>query len=240
MDVDSHETSNILYVTFYFVYVESCQRILSEHKTTIHSLVWLNDHVLVTGCEAGVMTAHDVRDQHPIWSYSLAELLQQTPEYRDTVARSICALEYIPQLTSPSSKVAPSAFIPPSMTNVLAVGCLDGSVSFVQADSNPAKVLFDLPRAHTADVRTILALPDYEQGHRQHPLLFSASYDSTANIWGCVTPQRRIDPALQLTNRATLRAGHTDKVLCAATLNSNASIITSGADGRVVLWNLPY
>lgn len=206
-------------------------------------MVWINDQVLVTGCEAGILTAHDVRDRHPIWSYSLTELLQQTPGYRDAVARSVCALEYIPLLASPSSglpKPVPGTFTPSALGSILAVGCLNGSVSFLQTDTSPAKVVLDMPQAHSADVRTLLALPDYHYQRSENPLVFSASYDATANLWACAGAQRRTDPLLQCTNRATLRAGHTDKVLCAAALQSSASIITSGADGRVVLWNLPH
>lgn len=220
------------------VATESCQRILTEHKSTIHGLVWLNDQVLVTGCEDGVLTAHDVRDRHAIWSYSLSELLQQTPGGRDPVTRSICALEHVPLLTTPFAKPAPGAFVPPAMGGVLAVGCLSGSLSFLQTDVVPARVLVDQPAAHSADVRTVLALPDYHSGQRQQPLVFSASYDSTASLWACTPAQRRLDPVLQLRSQATLRAGHSDKVLCAAALQSSASIVTSGADGRVVLWNL--
>lgn len=220
------------------VATESCQRILTEHKSTIHGLVWLNDQVLVTGCEDGVLTAHDVRDRHAIWSYSLSELLQQTPGGRDPVARSVCALEHVPLLTTPFAKPPPGAFVPPAIGGVLAVGCLNGSLSFLQTDVVPARVLVDQPAAHSADVRTVLALPDYHGGQRLHPLVFSASYDSTASLWACTPAQRRVDPVLQLSSQATLRAGHTDKVLCAAALHSNASIVTSGADGRVVLWNL--
>lgn len=220
------------------VATESCQRILTEHRSTIHGLVWLNDQVLVTGCEDGVLTAHDVRDRHAIWSYSLSELLLQTPGGRDPVARSICALEHVPLLTTPFAKPAPGAFVPPAIGGVLAIGCLNGSLSFLQTDVVPARLLVDQPAAHSADVRTVLALPDYHSGQRLNPLVFSASYDSTASLWACTPAQRRVDPALELRCQATLRAGHSDKVLCAAALQSSASIVTSGADGRVVLWNL--
>lgn len=175
-----------------------------------------------------------------MWSYSLAELLRHTPGHEDTVQRSVCALEYVPLLGSaPLSRPAPGAFEPPHLTDVLAIGCLTGSVTFLQTSTTPATVLVDMPAAHAGDVRTLLALPEYLASHRHTPLVFSASYDATASLWACATAQRRIDPVLQCTNRATLRAGHSDKVLSAAALRDTPSIITSGADGRVVLWNLP-
>jgi hypothetical protein len=222
------------------IQAESCQRILTEHKSTIHGLVWLNDNVLVTGCEDGILIGHDIRDRSSMWSLSLSELLQQSSGSFDAVSRSVCALEYIPLLSAAVSREStPEGFISSPSNSVLAIGGLNGSVTFVQADASRAKVLMDMPTAHKADVRTLLALPEYHVSHRQAPLVFSASYDSTANLWSCATAQRRNDPFLHCTNRATFRSGHSDKVLSAAALQLTPSILTSGADGRIVLWNLP-
>jgi WD40 repeat protein len=223
------------------IQAECCQRILTEHKSTIHGLVWLNDNVLITGCEDGILIGHDIRDRSPMWSFSLSDLLQRSGSH-NVVGRSVCALEYIPLLSSPVSPMStppPGGFVAPPLNNVLAIGCLGGSVTFVQADSPPTKISLDMASAHNDDVRTLLALPEYHGMHRHGQLVFSASYDSTANLWSCNAAQRRIDPVLRCSNRANLRGGHSDKVLSAAALQSTPSILTSGADGRIVLWNLP-
>lgn len=253
-------------------------RIFTEHTATVHALTWLDPSTFVTGCEAGSLILHDTRSKSALFSLDLGSVLR-AQGHSDTITRSICALEHCLELETYQQQEhaiiqrMPGAFLSPTFGHVLAVGCLAGSLSFLQilqqssGGNYEPQVLADLPKAHSSDVRTLLSLPlrapdasvlssSFDAHDREGkvintrtteaalstlhaPLFFSASYDATAALWTCQPPRRRIDPLLACSVTARMGAAHKDKVLSAAALHSGRSIVTTGADGRVVLWNLP-
>jgi WD40 repeat protein len=101
---------------------------------------------------------------------------------------------------------------------LLGVGSAQGCLSVLRE----GRLLKDLS-LHTADLRCLLPL------HYHHTsLLLTASYDSTAALWSL--------PGLGLGEVSRLSGGHSDKLLSAAAFSRLPAVLTSGADGRVVLW----
>lgn len=50
-----------------------CLSTLSAHEAAIHALLWVDPYTLLSGCEAGVVAAHDLRSGNIIWKQRLLQ-----------------------------------------------------------------------------------------------------------------------------------------------------------------------
>lgn len=113
------------------------------------------------------------------------------------------------------------------------IGCADGTVGVLNQERN--KLLFD-QQLHKDEVRTLLDLSPWSRSLGTHYM--TASYDKTCALWGLVQQQRKDDPLRCIPIAERIQSCHTDKVLSAAAMKSEAAFVTTGADGRVVLCTL--
>lgn len=192
-----------------------CTRILTAHHAAVHGLCWLNDVLFVTGDEQGVIVAHDTRSSQQAWSLNIHEVLGLSDAH-DMHTRSISCLQRMNGVDAAAGSGA---------VNELAVGCMGGQLTLI----HDQRLLLDI-QLHTEDVRTILEAPWVGRN-----ALLSASYDGTAAMWEIAPPFKRAHE-LQCRPLARMQAGHVDKVLDAVVVDNGYRFVTSGADGRVVLW----
>lgn len=227
---------------------------LTGHHHLVHGLTWLtsnrNDNhissndqfsnVLLTGCEGGVLIAHDIRMRTPAWTLPFPS------------NHGICSL----------SCACDAAGRP-----LVVAGCTEGFTSVVDVYSQ-REILNQ--QIHKDDVRAVSVIErpystacSANEAHRagtdNNNLSFvTTSFDKTAAIWSISSPKLYSSDTV-LSKVACLGGytadgdgglliGHTDKVLGVDTIvhrpshHSNirrTSIITSGADGRVLLWRVP-
>lgn len=222
----------------------------------MHGLTWLTccrdshfntpsddkfSNVLVSGCEKGLLIAHDIRMRSPAWSMSLPS------------NRGICSM----------SCACDAAGRP-----MVVAGCTEGFVSAVDMTDRREVVS---QQVHMDDVRavSVISSPCYDAGSSHNSynsadtdLCFvTTSFDKTAAVWSIPSPNlyssdTPLSKVASLGSHAASigggdvgpLAGHTDKVLGVDTIvhrpfpHSNirrTSIITTGADGRVLLWRVP-
>lgn len=202
----------------------SCQRLFSPHTDTVHAICWLNTTTFLTGCEAGTILVHDLRSSSVAASFSLRDALPTT------ASRSICCM---------SSSLDPSAPVASWEEALLVVGCNEGFVSLLQYNS----IIMDR-QIHSDDIRSV-ELFNHRISRREQPTAFSSatthdfelitsSYDTTSAYWRLQSSGERVGTALE--NLEKLQGGHYEKNLSAIVLKQHQNIVTTGADGRVVLW----
>jgi WD40 repeat protein len=46
---------------------------LAAHEAAIHALLWIDPYTILSGCEAGVVAAHDLRSGNVIWKQRLLQ-----------------------------------------------------------------------------------------------------------------------------------------------------------------------
>jgi WD40 repeat protein len=217
------------------LWAEQCVSVLpTAHADTVAGLCWAphQPHLVISGCSAGSLIAHDIRQNGgKAWQLSL-----HTPEWTG----GVCALS--------------------ALGSSVAVGCSGGVVVLV--DPRAHSVLSRCV-AHTDDVRgisedgTIAQGAGAGTGAGAAPLLCTASFDGTAGVWALeggtqestgrspsTRSPTRASTSTRLISRAPLRGlgGHADKVLDCAILplplTNGRAALTSGADGKVLLWKL--
>lgn len=117
---------------------------------------------------------------------------------------------------------------------------------------SPSQQRFLLPptKVHEHDVRCVLSWESSTfhktPTRRKRVSLLTTSFDHTAAIWDIqvsnavprsAREQMRQPPAeYSLSKSQGLINGHTDKILCAARCHHSGSILTTGADGKTVMW----
>jgi len=198
----------------------SCLASLSAmHTGTVQALLWLDATTFTTADERGGLVGWDSRIDTHTWSVVAPE------EF------SFCSLALLSPWSSSSPPFSP-----------IVAGCSRGTV--IVLDPRKLKPFNSLAAAqlHQDDVRGVAALPPsfsfsslgrgQQQGQQGAPLFASASFDGSAAVW-----------ALQgqtFVRKALLQGAHSDKVLSVAAVAGGASgqLVTTGADGRVVLWSL--
>jgi hypothetical protein len=198
--------------------------VLTAHADPVHGLAWVHD-LLLSGCERGVLIAHDARSPTPAWTLDLA----QHPLLRAASAGGICCL------------AAAGA------GDQVVAGCMSGFVCVVDGRSRTVEAVH---RPHTDDVRSIATSAPWARrgsGSSSGSGVFglaTTSFDGSAALWD-------VDTSLSssvFTPRGVL-SGHTDKVLgvcvvpaprhgrASANVSDTVRVATSGADGRVILWD---
>lgn len=202
-------------------------RSLSEHPESVHGLVWVNDHILVTGCDDGCVIGHDLRSARPAWSYNLNDHLQNDSSSRT----GLCCLAL---LRSPFAGAA-DGFASPYNVPMIA-GSVGGFVTIFNAVNGQVHSHNQL---HQNDVRsiTLLSASSRPNGAQNFDVL-TGSYDHTAAVWNISS-----DSANKITfgPQPLMLRGHTDKVLNAVSFSapdrSTPQVVTTGADGKVIYWN---
>lgn len=216
---------------YFLVCLGSLVRALTEHPDSVHGLVWVNDNILVTGCDDGCVIGHDLRSARPAWSYNLNDVLQNDPASR----KGLCCLAL---LRSPQSGAA-DGFASPHNVPMVA-GSVGGFVTIFNAVNGQ---VFSHNQLHQDDVRSICVLSASARPNgAQHFDVLTGSYDHTAAVWSISS-----DAAQNVTfgPQPVVLRGHTDKVLNAVSFaglghdnkRSSPQVVTTGADGKVIYWN---
>lgn len=180
---------------------------LTEHASTVHAVSWLSDNVVVSGCESGNLIAHDVRSGQNVWSLSLS-------------AEAVAHFHKLSTAETSHRSICALTMLGDMTT--LCIGSAGGHVTAL--DWRRQNLLFDA-HLHTDDVRSVASLSNGD--------LVTTSYDSTAAIWRF----NGVGSSLSIQQASTLRGGHTDKVLSCVTIPHTTDVITTGADGKVLLWS---
>lgn len=200
-------------------------RAMSEHPDAIHGLAWVNENLFVTGCDAGVIAGQDLRSPRPAWSYSLSDALPPGAGGQ----KGICCLSLLGNALS--SGGSPNA-VP------MVAGGLGGFVTLFNAANGQ---IYSHEKLHTDDVRSVSVLPATARSRGELSVdMLTGSYDGTAALWRVsleATSRVRYDGSPRVLT------GHTDKVLSAVPFfaggRSAPDILTTGAEGKVILWTLP-
>lgn len=201
-------------------------RALSEHPDAIHGLAWVNENLFVTGCDAGVVVGHDLRSARPAWSYSLSDALPPGAGAQ----KGICCLSLLH--AGSSSSILPS----PSSVPMVAGG-LGGFVTIFNAATGQ---IFSHEKLHSDDVRSICVSPVASRTRGELSVdLLTGSYDSTAALWRVTLDGSN---RVRYDGSPRVLTGHTDKVLSAVPFlagdRTAPDVLTTGADGKVILWTL--
>lgn len=200
-------------------------RAMSEHPDAIHGLAWVNETLFVTGCDAGVIVGHDLRSSRPAWSYSLSDALPPGAGGQ----KGICCLSLF---GGPHFSAGSSASVP------MVAGGLGGFVTLFNAASGQ---IFSHEKLHSDDVRSVSVLPGTSRTRGEISAdVLTGSYDGTAAVWRvCLDPTNKV----RYDGSPRVLTGHADKVLGAVQFfaggRSAPDVLTTGADGKVILWTLP-
>lgn len=198
------------------------------NEGAIHGLSWLDNNCLVSGCEKGQLILHDLRDpNNPIWSVKMNNLIENSFSTLNCDQKFIDSNftgDYgIGSLTSNSSKTT------------CYVGCLKGL--FCSLDLRSQKVHY-LSSVHNDDIRSMITLNSSKistassAAPSSFTTLATASYDQSCQL---LTMNNMTG---QLIKSQRLSGGHQDKILSITqTSNHQDSLLTSGADGKVLLWS---
>ena len=113
--------------------------------------------------------------------------------------------------------------------NYILVGHTNGEVSLLHATEQRKLCSYSL---HSGDVRSV-ALWDENalMGHDHALFALTTSYDG----YGCVWKLDTTAPHIEF-NKIALLEGHTDKILSSSVVPFSRDIITTGADGKALLW----
>ena len=172
--------------------------VLGAHDDAVHGLTWVDPNLVLTGCEDGVLLAHDTRTAGIQWRMKLEH--------------GICCLRSV--LSAPGKVV---------------VGCTKGYLAVLDTSSRRTLLL---ERLHNDDVRAVAVAEQSfrgTDGSRMHTALLSTSFDTTGRVL-------RLNASLDSISTVARLAGHTDKVLCAK-FTPLGQPVTTGADGKVLLWH---
>jgi WD40 repeat protein len=193
----------------------TCVASLNAHPEPVHGVAWIEGgRVLVTGCEKGILQGHDIRTKSTAWSVDLSNT------------------------TGPGGINSISA-----KGDVMAIGTANGSLHIISATTQ--NVLCSSV-VHSTDVRSTNFFGHLEANPNSYHLL-AGSFDGTASV-----STLDVRGNVQFLPSPTYLRGHIDKVLAAVSapitirekgwLQSVAykriAALTTGADGKVMLWQL--
>jgi WD40 repeat protein len=217
---------------------------LAAHDEAVHGLAWLSPTLLLSGCEAGLLVAHDLRTQphRPAWTLDLAS----TPAVQATGSSGgICCLQVVPismsLLGAGTGMGAGAGTGGGSSFDLVLAGCIGGAVCILDCSR---RAIIAAQKLHSDDVRGIVPIASTtatgtrgHEGANQGALRFiTTSFDGTAAIWRAYSDKHMKNTPISF-RRLALLEGHTDKVLGAAIVPRSQQVVTSGADGRVILWS---
>ena len=188
----------------------SCISALEPHEDAVHGLTWIDSDLLLSGCDKGKIIAHDIRSRCAAWSIDLPKLVGQ--------ALGICTMTATTQ----------------GSDSVL-LGCTNGLV--IGISPRDRRVLA-AEKLHGDDVRGLCIAPWQDSnvsGLSSSFYFLTTSFDGTACVWRS-HELIGINQSKRPFQRLSVLQGHTDKVLGAAIGPDNYEMITTGADGKALLW----
>lgn len=198
---------------------EKCTHAFVGHEAHVHAVDWLDTYTVVSGDEKGWMVCHDIRSPQYVWRTAVPQ-------------HGICAIATIPDCLGATS-------------NDVFLGLTKGFVSLY----SPLQQRFILApeRVHVDDVRCVLAweTPTSSRSaqRRRKVSVLTTSFDHTAAVWDVQVSSpaggrgsATATSEQKLVKTAMLSHGHSDKILCATRFPLSGSIMTTGADGKAVLW----
>jgi WD40 repeat protein len=179
----------------------------------VHALVWIDENNVVSGCEHGWLVCHDLRSPQYSWKIQVASAAHQ----------GIFSIAKIQEVYHPVD---------------LYVGLSNGG--FCSYNIQASRFSMAPTKIHEEDVRCVVAWEDAESDGRPSVSVLTTSYDGSAAVWNASfiaesNPRSGV-PSSSLVKKASLLNGHTDKVLSAARCPHTDILVTTGADGRAVLW----
>jgi WD40 repeat protein len=193
---------------------------LSAHPGSIFACAWLSEALLATGCESGVVLIHNIRDVgNVVYRHELSDNL------------AVYSAAYTSLLTDDDG----------TCQGFLILGCSRGyvivlSVSFSSDGEGVFKGEHVMSsRIHNDDVRSLSALLSGDR-----VLYLSTSFDHSSAIWSFQVAEALQPSGTSPVQLSSLTShGHGDKVLSGVFVDGlRSSVITSGADGKVLLWPL--
>ena len=196
---------------------------LSAHSDAVHGLAWLgceggSDGLLLSGCDKGVVIAHDMRMSTRAWSVVLP------PHLFDGSKPGICCLAA--SLHDHSNAAS---------DGIIFAGCTGGFVCIIDASTRSVVAAH---RPHTDDVRAIAlhGYPPTRAGEVSFGLV-TTSFDGLGAVWN-IARGDSTDKCVYSFQLEAMLKGHGDKILGVAstTRNNVLEVITTGADGKAILW----
>lgn len=179
---------------------------LAQHSSCIQSLIWLDEHTVLSGCEKGQLACSDVRSRRTAWTFDLFNDNNQKSSNICTLTK--CSSDYV------------------------VAGCTEGYASII---SSRDRSVVTTERLHSDDIRGVSAIAANSappRGAKSANIAYvtTSSFDGSVGVWkiDCHAPSSFVP--------LSILRGHTDKVLSTVFNQSNGDIITSGADGSVLLW----
>ena len=231
-----------------FCVTGQCISHLTAHQEPVHGLTWLpqtggtgsdmgghGDRVLISGDEGGVLLAHDIRSRAPIWRFSLPAPNTSDESHANKRQHGVC-------------RIASNVY---GGKCVLGIGRAQGFISTLQLDhpfSKPPSASSVRTRSLASDdIRALLFLP---YTNIDTSLLLTTSFDVSAGIWGLrndkqyhslnisKSPNTALADDTNKPKMDPFDSIHTDKMLSCCVNMYNEDILTSGADGKVILWSV--
>ena len=214
----------------------------TPHKYAIHGLSWgrsrsgsssssSSDNVLFSGCEGGVLMMHDTRSNQIIGDINI---IDSNSNSSSSSSGGISCIDISNNMIFAST------------TNGY-VTCIDRRMLGSSSSSNS---YIGQERVHVGDVRSVAVVNDYGADSSQSQArILTGSHDGTGGMWlaSCDSSGSSDNSSgkFKLSQFAALN-GHYDKVLCsivapmqmANNREEEQVVLSSGADGRVLLWRL--
>lgn len=206
------------------------------HSCTVTGLTWLDQQTFLSADESGYVVGNDVRAPSPAWSFGLSGC-------------SVCTLALLmdPLQGGPwgpgdwlnyygqSVHGGGGGGAATGRSSLIVAGCAGGAICVF--DCRSGKVMASDKCGHSDDVRGVAVLPPVAIDQSAAagagvglPTFATSSFDGTTSIW-------EIGQRGALTQICVLSGVHSDKVLGCAFVPKTQSIVTTGADGAVVVWS---
>ena len=202
-----------------------CVSFLTAHEEAVHGLCWVpnnSSNVLISGDEKGVLIAHDIRTRSPLWNYTIPFIGSSTDASK---VHGICCLHKHVY----------------NNKTLMSAGCTQGYLSLFELENSSFKMSHKSTKSIARDdVRGCAILP---YTTLDNSLICTTSFDKSANIyalhgqeiWKNIhSLQSNPLPSTNINNCITY---HTDKILHCIVHTTTEDIITTGADGNVLLWS---
>jgi hypothetical protein len=219
--------------------------VFSPHNDTVHGITWINETTLITGCESGTLLVHDIRSSSTIGSFFLPDAIQKSSA---SALRSICCLSSLSTLANAETVTSWGEAI-------IGIGCVNGYACLLYHN----QLIFD-SKLHSEDIRSLdllsyslqKQLTGFSSFHEVD--LLTSSYDMTSSLWKITSNEERTQTGgNQVESKYKMQDGHCDKNLTAIMLKQQREneeeeeeeeavtavcndVITTGADGKVMLW----
>ena len=196
-----------LYLSYVLLPSESCTA-LASHQDHIHGISWVSSSLVLSGCDKGLLLAHDTRAASVAWGVTMS-------------ANGICHLGELCDnlLFSGHTNGEVSIFDIRTQRKLSSHVLHSGDVRSVAMWTQTA-----LPHSTMA------------VDGAAHLFALTTSFDGQGSVWKLNAQQSVSPDGFDVTKVARL-VGHTDKILSSVYSPLTHDIFTSGADGNVLSWN---